>query len=48
MSQTSIQPPIVNTVAEENKKVNSFLEFYKKLSKNKAALAGAFIIIVII
>nr|WP_235973644.1 nickel transporter permease [Peribacillus faecalis] len=28
--------------------MNSFLEFYKKLSKNKAALAGAFIIIVFI
>ena len=45
MSQTSIQPPTINTVVEENKKVNSFLEFYKQLSKNKAALAGAFIVI---
>ncbi|MBD3109994.1 ABC transporter permease subunit [Bacillus sp. AGMB 02131] len=48
MSQTSVQPPIINSVAKENKKMNSFLEFYKKLSKNKAALAGAFIIIVFI
>ena len=48
MSQTSVQPPIINYVAKENKKMNSFLEFYKKLSKNKAALAGAFIIIVFI
>ena len=45
MSQTSIQPPTINTVVEENKKINSFLEFYKSLSKNKAALAGLIIVI---
>lgn len=45
MSQTSIQPPTINTVVEENKKTNSFLEFYKSLSKNKAALAGLIIVI---
>jgi len=48
MSQTSIQPPTVHTVVEENKNANSFLSFYKMLSKNKAALAGFFIIIIFI
>lgn len=48
MSQTSIQPPTVHTVVEENKKANSFLSFYKMLSKNKAALAGFFIVIIFI
>lgn len=48
MSQTSIQPPTIQTVVEENKKVNSFLGFYKKLSKNRAAVAGLFIVIIFI
>jgi len=48
MSQTSIQPSPIKSVVEENKKVNSFLEFYRKLSKNKAALAGAIIVIIFI